>query len=74
MAVLRKIFGTSIAIAVALTVSDAVLGLCTSRRLCPCSAGSGWPGCGAPEVVDKLAAAEVEAAGRGTPLQPVRRT
>jgi hypothetical protein len=28
----------------------------------------------APEVVDKLAAAEVEAAGRSTPLQPVRRT
>jgi hypothetical protein len=27
----------------------------------------------APEVVDKLAAAEVEAAGRSTPLQPVRR-
>ncbi|HXP83271.1 MAG TPA: hypothetical protein VN841_01035 [Bryobacteraceae bacterium] len=25
-------------------------------------------------VVDKLAAAEVEAAGRSTPLQPVRRT
>jgi hypothetical protein len=27
-----------------------------------------------PEVVDKLAAAEVEAARRSTPLQPVRRT
>src|ERR1019366_3673661 len=24
----------------------AVHGLCTSRRRCPCSAGSGWPGCG----------------------------
>jgi hypothetical protein len=28
----------------------------------------------APEVVDELAAAEVEAARRCTPLQPVRRT
>jgi hypothetical protein len=27
-----------------------------------------------PEVVDELAAAEVEAAGRSTPLQPVQRT
>jgi hypothetical protein len=27
-----------------------------------------------PEVVDKLAAAEVEAGRRCTPLQPVRRT
>jgi hypothetical protein len=28
----------------------------------------------APEVVDKLVAVEVEAAGRSTPLQPVRTT
>jgi hypothetical protein len=28
----------------------------------------------APEVLDKLAAAEVEAVGRSTPLQPFRRT
>jgi hypothetical protein len=27
----------------------------------------------APEVADKLAGAKVEAAGRSTPLQPVRR-
>ena len=70
MAVLRKIFGTSIAIAVALTVSApssafAQAGGAAARRAA---------GVRAPEVVDKPAAAEVEAARRYTPLQPVRRT
>ena len=73
MAVLRKIFGTSIAIAVALSVGD------------PSSAFAQQAGGAAtaapdrvarvPEVeVDKAAAGEVDAPGRCTPLQPVRRT
>ena len=73
MAVLRKIFGTSIAIAVALTVSEPSSAFAQAGGAARCSAGSGWPA--VPEVVDKPAAAEVEAAApRCTPLQPVRRT
>ena len=70
MAVLRKIFGTSIAIAVALTVSAPSSAFAQAGG--PAAPAQGG-GVRAPEVVGKLAAA-VEAARRCTPLQPVRRT
>ena len=73
MAVLRKIFGTSIAIAVALTVSEPSSAFAQAGGAAPAAPAQG--GRGGAEVVDKVAAAEVEAAARRcTPLQPVRRT
>ena len=61
MAVLRKIFGTSIAIAVALTVSEPSSAFAQAGGAAPAAPAQGGP-VRAPEVVDKLAAAEVEAA------------
>ena len=73
MPVLRKIFGISIAIAVALAVSDPSSAFAQAGGSAPAAPAQGGR-VRAPKAVDQVAAAEVDPAGRSTPRHPVRRT
>ncbi len=73
MALLRKIFGTGIAIAIALTVSGPIPRPLDKQERLPLQRRLKVAGVRATEVVDKLADAAVHAR-RCTPLHPGRRT